>query len=282
MEVQLINRIQNAIDFIEDNLYEKIEIEDVARTAFMSLSSFYTVFSSLLGTTVKDYIRKRRLSMSSYELVNSDLSVLDIALKYQYNTYESYSRAFKKLFGISPQNYREKNLYTNVFPRITLIYNDLSGGNYMVSREMNKDIVFEKINAVSNGYVLDIDIDHFDSVNKNYGHDIGDKLLVEVPERIKKVLIKHNLNVDVTRIKNDEFAVIIKDQSKAFIEKLSEDIINAMADKFVFDDLSFHATVSIGISNFSVEYNNEEIIKNANDAMLLAKENGRNQYKLFK
>lgn len=282
MEVQLINRIQNAIDYIEDNLYEKIEIEDVARTAFMSLSSFYTVFSSLLGTTVKDYIRKRRLSMSSYELVNSDLSVLDIALKYQYNTYESYSRAFKKLFGISPQNYREKNLYTNVFPRITLIYNDLSGGNYMVSREMNKDIVFEKINAVSNGYVLDIDIDHFDSVNKNYGHDIGDKLLVEVPERIKKVLIKHNLNVDVTRIKNDEFAVIIKDQSKAFIEKLSEDIINAMADKFVFDDLSFHATVSIGISNFSVEYNNEEIIKNANDAMLLAKENGRNQYKLFK
>lgn len=282
MEVQLIYRIQNAIDYIEDNLYEKIEIEDAARAAFMSLSSFYIVFSSLLGTTVKDYIRKRRLSMSSYELVNSSLSILDIALKYQYNTYETYSRAFKKLFSISPQNYRGKNLYTNVFPRITLIYNDLSGGNYMVSREMNKDIVFEKINAVSNGYALDIDIDHFDSVNKNYGHDIGDKVLVEVPERIKKVLIKHNLNVEVTRINNDEFAVIIKDQSKAFIEKLSEDIINAMADEFVFDNLSFHVTVSIGISNFSVEYDNEEIIKNANDAMLLAKENGRNQYKLFK
>ena len=108
MEKQLIDRIQSSIDFIEENMYEKIDIEDVARKAFMGKSAFYDVFAGVLSTTVKEYIRKRRLSLSLNDLINSDLTVLEIALKYQYYPSESYSRAFKKLFGISPKNYREK------------------------------------------------------------------------------------------------------------------------------------------------------------------------------
>lgn len=281
IEKQLINRIQNAIDYVEDHIYEKIDIECIAKTAFMSQSSFYMIFSAVLDTTVKDYIRKRRLSLSAYDLVQSDLSILDIALKYDYCTYESYSRAFKKLFGISPQRYREKNFYTNVFPRIFLTYYSLCGGDPMISREMNKELIIEKIQALSNGYILDIDIDHFDIINKNYGYNIGDKVLVEVPQRIKKVLRENDLDTDVTRINNDEFAVIIKDKSKYLIERLSENIIHAMSSEFIFDELSVHLTVSIGISNFTVDCSNEKAIKNANNAMILAKKGGRNGYKLL-
>ena len=82
------------------------------------------------------------------------------------------------------------------------------------------------------------------------------------------------------RISGDEFAVIVKDQPINFIEKLSADIINIMSSEFIFDKLSLPITVIIGISDFSVDCNNEEVIKNANSAMLLAKLNGRNQYKL--
>lgn len=281
MDKQLIDRIQNAIDYVEDHLSEKIHIKEVAKTTLMSQSSFYVIFSNILGTTVKDYIRKRRLSLSAHDLVKTDLSILELALKYQYGTYESYSRAFKKLFGMSPKNYREKNLYTNIFPRVNLTYEILLGGNHMISKEMNKDIIINKIHSVSNGYILDIDIDHFDQINKNYGYEIGDKVLIEVPERIKKVLNHHQLNVDVTRINNDEFAVILKYKSKAFIEKLSEDIIQAISSKFIFNELSFHVTVSIGISDFTVDCDNKEVIKNANNAMVLAKRNGRNQYKVL-
>ena len=63
MEKQLIDRIQNAIEYVEEHLYEKIDIENVSKVAFMSQSTFYIIFSSLLGTTIKDYIRKRRLSL---------------------------------------------------------------------------------------------------------------------------------------------------------------------------------------------------------------------------
>lgn len=280
MEKQFIDRVQNAINYVEDHLYEKLDIEHIAKTAFMSQSSFYLIFANIFGTTIKDYIRKRRLSLSAYDLIYSNLSVLDLALKYQYYTSESYSRAFKKLFGISPKKYKEMNVFLNVFPRIILNYSYLSGGDVMISKEMNKDLIIKEIHALSNGYVLDIDIDGFMQVNSNYGYDIGDKILIEVPKRIKKVLNKHQLDVDVVRISGDEFAVILKDQTRNFIEQLSEDIINIMSPEFIFDDLSLPITVSIGISDFTVDCNNEAVIKNANSAMLAAKVNGRNQYKL--
>lgn len=280
MEKQFMDRIQNAINYVEDHLYEKLEIEDIAKAAFMSQSSFYLVFSNILDTTIKDYIRKRRLSLSAYDLIYSNLNVLDLALKYQYYTSESYSRAFKKLFGISPKKYKEINLFVNVFPRVALNYNNLSGGDVMINKEMNKELLIKEIHALSNGYVLDIDIDHFKKINDTYGHDIWDKVLIEVPKRIKEVLNKHQLNVDVVRISGDEFAVIIKDHSRDFIEQLSADIINIMSPEFIFDELSLPITVSIGISDFTIDCNNEEVIKNANSAMALAKINGRNQYKL--
>jgi len=282
MEKQFIDRIQTAINYVEDHLYEKLDIEYIAKVAFMSQSSFYLIFTNILDTTIKDYIRKRRLSLSAYDLIYSNLSVLDLALKYQYYTSESYSRSFKKLFGISPKKYKQTNLFVNVFPRIVLTYNNLSGGDFMISKEMNKELIIKKIHALSNGYVLDIDIDGFKQINDSYGYDIGDKVLIEVPKRIKEVLNNHKLDVDVVRICGDEFAVIIKEQPINTIEQLSADMINIMSSEFIFENLSLPITVSIGISDFTVDCNNEEVIKNANSAMLLAKINGRNQYKLAK
>ena len=95
MEKQFMDRIQNSINYVEDHLYEKLDIEYIAKAAFMSQSSFYTIFSNILDTTIKDYIRKRRLSLSAFDLIYSNSSVLDLALKYQYYTSESYSRSFK-------------------------------------------------------------------------------------------------------------------------------------------------------------------------------------------
>lgn len=282
MEKQLIDRIQSSVNFIEENLYEKIDIEDVVRKAYMGRSAFYDVFAGVLSTTVKEYIRKRRLSLSLNDLVNSDLTVLEIALKYQYYTSESYSRAFKKLFGMSPKNYREKREYIDVFPRITLSFNNLLGGNIMISKEMNKETIINNIKGIPSGYILDIDIDHFDMINKNYGHDIGDRVLFEVPERAKSILKGHDLNTEVIRIGGDEFIVIIKDKPVEFIKSVSTDIICAIDREFNFDGTIVKLSICIGISEFSLNNNDDQVVKNANDAMLQAKENGRNQYRLSK
>ena len=95
-------RIQKAIDFIEDNLDQVITIEICAKEAYMSISGFYRMFLSVVGYNVKEYIRMRRLTAAYFDLLQTDKGVLSIAIKYEYNSADSFTRAFKKQFGMLP------------------------------------------------------------------------------------------------------------------------------------------------------------------------------------
>lgn len=105
--VNYYNRIQRSIDFIENNLYSDISLSQVAEQAYCSLYHFHRIFHAMVGESVKDYIRKRRLSCAANELINSNNRIIDIAFKYQYKTHESFSRAFLKESGVSPKEYRK-------------------------------------------------------------------------------------------------------------------------------------------------------------------------------
>ena len=95
-------RIQMAIDYIEENLDQEITIELCAKEAYMSVSGFYRMFLSIVGYNVKEYIRMRRLTASYYDLLQTKEKVLSIAIKYEYLSADSFTRAFKKQFGILP------------------------------------------------------------------------------------------------------------------------------------------------------------------------------------
>lgn len=97
-----INSIQKAIDYVENHLEEKIDFNEAAKQASSSVFYFQRVFTMLCGCTLGDYIRMRRLSLAGYELIFTDSKVIDIALKYGYDSPESFSRAFVKFHGITP------------------------------------------------------------------------------------------------------------------------------------------------------------------------------------
>ncbi|HIJ64784.1 MAG TPA: AraC family transcriptional regulator [Candidatus Hydrogenedentes bacterium] len=99
-------RIDRAIDFIERRLTEPLSLGDVARCACFSLFHFHRVFQAIIGCSVKEYIRRRRLHIASHELGATNARILDIALKYQYETHESFTRAFKRQYGMTPKRYR--------------------------------------------------------------------------------------------------------------------------------------------------------------------------------
>ena len=94
--------IANAIEFIENNLTERIDIEDVARNAYVSSFYFQKIFSALCGFSPSEYIRNRRLTLAAQELCSTDAKVIDIALKYGYNSPDSFARAFTAFHGIPP------------------------------------------------------------------------------------------------------------------------------------------------------------------------------------
>jgi AraC-like DNA-binding protein len=100
-----VDKIQEAIDYVEENLFEEITAESVGRAIHYSPSSFQTLFSAITGYSIGEYIRFRRLSCAVDDLAGEKLTITDIALKCKYETVEAFSKAFKRLFGCSPSSY---------------------------------------------------------------------------------------------------------------------------------------------------------------------------------
>lgn len=100
--------IQSAISYIEDNITERLAISDIAAKAYVSEYHFQRIFRILCGFTVGEYIRNRRLTIAAQELSSTDSKVIDIALKYGYDSPDSFARAFVRFHGVSPSAQRKK------------------------------------------------------------------------------------------------------------------------------------------------------------------------------
>lgn len=110
--------LNEVINNIEEKLTEKIEYKDLAKIIGTSSYTLQRIFAFLTGITLTEYIRKRRLSKATEELLKTDIKIIDLALKYQYNSPIAFTNSFKKMYGISPQNLRKENKSIKTFPKI--------------------------------------------------------------------------------------------------------------------------------------------------------------------
>jgi len=133
-----IDGIQNAIEYIEDNLTEELNIQEIAKKACVSSFHFQRIFNVLCGFTVGEYIRSRRLSIAAEELSKSSIKIIDIAIKYGYDSPDSFTRAFTKFHGVSPSAAKLKGVNLRSFAplRIKLI---LEGGTMLEYRIVEKE-----------------------------------------------------------------------------------------------------------------------------------------------
>ena len=93
--------IQNAINYVEEHLTDDLNYDEIAEEAASSSFYFQRIFSILCGITLGDYIRNRRLTLAGNELSAADDKVIDIALKYGYESPESFTRAFSRFHGVT-------------------------------------------------------------------------------------------------------------------------------------------------------------------------------------
>ncbi|MDY0020629.1 MAG: helix-turn-helix domain-containing protein [Anaerolineae bacterium] len=114
--------IIKAVDFIEGNLKQEIAVADIADAAAFSLYHFCRVFSQTLHLTPYDYLIRRRLSESAVELADTDRKIIDVAFDYQFNNHETYTRAFKRMFGMQPYQWRKRPAYQTLMPEATAAY----------------------------------------------------------------------------------------------------------------------------------------------------------------
>ena len=133
-----ISGMQKAIDYIEANLTKEIDYDKVAAESFSSSYHFQRVFSILCGYTLGEYIRLRRLSLAGAELANGKKKVIDIALKYGYDSPDSFTKAFQKFHGITPSQARTNGNMLKSFSRLSIKIL-LEGGSTMNYRIEEKD-----------------------------------------------------------------------------------------------------------------------------------------------
>lgn len=152
-----LKNMNDALDYIERKLTDKIDGKEVAKRALCTEYHFNRMFSFLAGVTLSEYIRRRRLTLAALELNNSNHRIIDIALKYGYNSPDSFTRAFQNLHGVAPSKARESGHMLKAFPRMTFQLT-IKGGIEMNYRIEEKEafsiagikrrvpIVFEGVN----------------------------------------------------------------------------------------------------------------------------------------
>ncbi len=107
--------------YIEENLQGEVDLLAVAQIACQSLSGLQRFFSIVVDVSLSEYIRRRRLTMAAFELTHSDIKVIDLALKYGYDSPEAFARAFGIMHGVSPSAARGEGVHLKAYPRLSFL-----------------------------------------------------------------------------------------------------------------------------------------------------------------
>jgi len=118
--LRTIEYLNHAIDYIEENITQTLEVEEIAKRALLSKYYFQRVFHAVTGVTVTDYIRNRKLTLAAEELVTTDKSVTEIAMDYGYESTDAFTKAFRRLHGVTPSLMRRGEVQLKSFPRMSL------------------------------------------------------------------------------------------------------------------------------------------------------------------
>ncbi|MVO98375.1 AraC family transcriptional regulator [Paenibacillus lutrae] len=136
--MDLLKRMNGAMNYIEENLGDEIDFKEVARQALCSEYHFKRMFSFLAGVSLSEYIRRRRLTLAAFELNNPGSRIIDIAVKYGYTSPDSFTRAFHSLHGVTPSEARNRSSSLKAYPRMTFQLT-IQGGSEMNYRIVDKE-----------------------------------------------------------------------------------------------------------------------------------------------
>jgi AraC-like DNA-binding protein/DNA gyrase inhibitor GyrI len=131
--MNLYERIQRAIDYIESHLNDEIDIAEAAKQAFMSRAGMYRLFNAFTGYDIKEYIRRRRFEKACSDLEAADMPTVEVAMKYGYSTQDAFIKSFKAVVGTTPGRYSKTTLKYK-FEKVNLL-------------EMNFEVVNQQLKS---------------------------------------------------------------------------------------------------------------------------------------
>lgn len=117
--MEWIDRLNQAMDYIEGNLADRIDYEQLGKIACCSSYHFQRMFSYMAGMPLSEYVRKRRMSLAAVDLHWGGVKIIDVAEKYGYHSPTAFNRAFQSVHGVAPSAVKDEGVSVKSFPPIT-------------------------------------------------------------------------------------------------------------------------------------------------------------------
>ena len=130
--MEWLGKMNSAIDYIEANIFEKVDYIQAANIACCSLSRFQNMFIFITDITPSEYVRRRRMALSAHELINGSAKIIDLSFKYGYESPAAFTRSFKAFHGLSPSEVRKCKKYVD-YPRISFQMK-IVGGHFAMDK----------------------------------------------------------------------------------------------------------------------------------------------------
>ena len=132
--------IQEVVDYVENNIFDKLNPDEIAKKIYSSKFHFHRAFTIITGISIGEYIRNRKLSLAGQELFITKAKVIDIALKYGYESPESFTKAFSRFHGLNPSEARISNANLVLYNPLKININ-ITGGFDMDNISIIKETI---------------------------------------------------------------------------------------------------------------------------------------------
>lgn len=213
--------ISDVLEYIETNLTEDIKTDDIANQLLFSKSSIEKLFKFATNISIKDYTIRRRMSKAAKDLENSDITLLDLAMKYGYGSNEAFSRAFRSVWMINPSEYRKNPNHFELFPAVKLD-GELLEEKSMFKRKYDISELYDIIKERANCYFVCIDIKNLIPTNE-ISCEAGDIAILTALKRLENAAGEDDI---VFRVGGDEFVALTNSEDAKYAENIINEVLS--------------------------------------------------------
>lgn len=222
MDAEKLTALTAALEYIEQSLTVDFSQEQCAKAACCSLSGLQKLFRSVFRKSVGDYVTRRRLTAAARELQQTDRTALDIAVEYGWGSAEAFTRAFSRVWGVTPSEYRRSWRFSGLCPRLDFPRHFMRKGEIIMTSKYNISELYDYIKSRQGTYAICFDTSHLMEINDTLGHEAGDKVILECLRRIDR---ECSDGMMMFRIGGDEFVMMTGLSDRGGVENLAAKIL---------------------------------------------------------
>ena len=219
----MMHQFNQTIDYLESTLTSEVELKKFQNISGYSYPLFSRIFSILSEITLAEYLRNRKLTLAVDDLLNTDQKVIDIALKYNYDSADAFSFSFKKFHGNSPSEVRKGKNY-NLFPKMKLALKVIGGSqmnikietkpSFKVAGVLKENIDSNQCPSTWDELYSKYSFDQLESFGNGqslgvcYENEGNDKINYMAGYNVLDDAKARNLGLDILEVKESEYAVV--------------------------------------------------------------------------